>query len=129
MYFFHLQVKSPESKKPKQLSPVASSGAGASESTEEAAESDATSNSVRHGEANGSDPALEKARAAFQRLQASVVENAQVCMLFSCTSLVASLCCNLKIPHFSEGCVRIDLAGNNRVMVSGPDSITIVYAA
>lgn len=81
-YLIHLQVI-PESKKSKQLSPVASPGASGT-TEEEATKSDASSKTVPAGEAKGSesDPALEKARAAFQGLQASVVENAQVCVLF-----------------------------------------------
>eukprot|EP00752_Nemacystus_decipiens_P010813 g9618.t2 len=78
-----MEVKSPESKKPKQLSPVVSPGASASGASASGTietkvmGSDATSKTSPAGEANGSDPSLEKTRAAFQGLQASVLENAQ----------------------------------------------------
>lgn len=91
-YLFHLQVQPPDCKKPKQLSSAAPPGAPGTSAEGEATASAETSKTAVPivGEANGSDSALEKARAAFEGLQASVVENAQVCVLFFYASHLSS---------------------------------------
>lgn len=70
------QVNPPDSKKPKHSSPPAPTEASTTEG-ETAAPDEGTKSVPR--EANGDGSTTEKADATFQGLQASVVENAQVC--------------------------------------------------
>lgn len=93
-YVFFRQIESsPDSKKSKKPSSSASVGEPTDgeptdgEPTQgnptqgKATAPDIIPKSASAGKANGSDPAVEQARAAFQGLQASVVENAQVRLL------------------------------------------------
>lgn len=91
LFRFICQVKSPDSKKPKKPSADSVGEPSDGKPTKgdpvqgEATAPDSLSRSVSADKANGSDPGVEQARAAFQGLQASVVENAQV-RLLSCAS-------------------------------------------